>query len=201
MSLSKKLITAYSKSLFESNKDIPISINEEDFFDISNLTSLEINKVLADIYLIGEELLLLKSLILSSKITKSFFRNPTYSEKLKLNILLSIFPGLTVSTKSFLRFLTERSHLFLIPPIANEYSQMVLKFKSSITVKLFIAAGFDENSGSLLLSTLKELTYAEEVLLKVFYSRKFLGGLIVEYNSIETDLSILKELSLFFSEK
>jgi F0F1-type ATP synthase delta subunit len=41
----------------------------------------------------------------------------------KLDILLSIFPGLTVTMKSFLKVLTERTHLSLIPEISDEYTE------------------------------------------------------------------------------
>jgi len=131
---------------------------------------------------------------------KDFFKNPTYPESQKLNIILSIFPGVTTSTKSFLKVLTERSHLSLIPEIYNEYMEMLLKFRSSTNVKLLIATGLKETYGPLLLSTLRALTNCKEVLLNVFYNPKLLGGLAIEYNSMSIDASILKEFSLFFSE-
>ena len=125
MSFSKKIVTTYSKSLFQNTK----GVKTEEIFNINKITSLENNLSIPDVHLIGEELLLIRSLILSSKTMKDFFKNPTYPEAQKLNVILSIFPGLTVSTKSFLKVLTERSHLFLIPEISEEYTEMVLKFR------------------------------------------------------------------------
>jgi len=201
MSLAKKLITTYSKSLFQNTpKDFPFSMSEEDYCNFNNITSLDINTTTPDIYLIGEELLLLRSLLLSSKFMKSYFRNPTYPEGQKLSVILSIFPGLTASTKSFLKILAERSHLFLIPAITNEYTELVLKFKNAITVKLFVATELKETYGSLLLSTLRNLTNCEEILIRVFHNPKLLGGLVVEYNSTSIDASMLKEFSLFFND-
>jgi ATP synthase F1 delta subunit len=196
MSFSKKIVTTYSKSLFQNTK----GVKTEEIFNINTITSLENNLSIPDVHLIGEELLLIRSLILSSKTMKDFFKNPTYPETQKLNVILSIFPGLTVSTKSFLKVLTERSHLFLIPEISEEYTEMVLKFKNSANVKLLIATGLKETYGTLILSTLRALTNCKEILLNVFYNPKLLGGLVVEYNSMSIDASILKEFSLFFNE-
>ena len=196
MSFSKKIVTTYSKSLFQNTK----GVKTEEIFNINKITSLENNLSIPDVHLIGEELLLIRSLILSSKTMKDFFKNPTYPEAQKLNVILSIFPGLTVSTKSFLKVLTERSHLFLIPEISEEYTEMVLKFKNSANVKLLIATGLKETYGTLILSTLRALTNCKEILLNVFYIPKLLGGLVVEYNSMSIDASILKEFSLFFNE-
>ena len=196
MSFSKKVVTTYSKSLFQNTKDV----KDIESFNINKITSLENNTLNPDVHLIGEELLLIRSLILSSKTMKEFFKNPTYPETQKLNVILSIFPGLTVSIKSFLKVLTERSHLSLIPEIYDEYIEMVLKFKHSTNVKLLIATGLKETYGTLILSTFRTLTNCKEILLNVFYNPKLLGGLVVEYNSMSIDASILKEFSLFFNE-
>lgn len=197
MSLSKKIITTYSKAFFQaSNKD---AMKEEDY-NLNQITSFDINLTIPDIYIIGEELLLIKSVILSSKFIKNYFNNPTYPEKEKLSVLLTVFPGLTASTAAFLRILTERSHLFLIPKITDEYTKMVLKFKNSITVKVFVATELKETYGSLLLNTLRTLTNCQEVLIRVFHDPKLLGGLVVEYNSTSIDESILKEFSMFFND-
>ena len=196
MSFSKKVVTTYSKSLFQNTQ----KLENQEYININKITSLENNSSLPDVNLIGEELLLIRSLILSSKTMKDFFKNPTYPESQKLNILLSIFPGVTNSTKSFLKVLTERSHLSLIPEICNEYMEMLLKFRKSANVKILIATGLKESYGSLLLSTLRTLTNCKEILLNVFYNPKLLGGLVIEYNSMSIDASILKEFSLFFND-
>jgi ATP synthase F1 delta subunit len=196
MSFSKKVVTTYSKSLFQNTK----GIKTEEIFNINKITALENNTSTPDVHLIGEELLLIRALILSSNTMKDFFKNPTYPEVQKLNVIVSIFPGLTVSTKSFLKVLTERSHLSLIPEISEEYMDMVLKFRNSTKVKLLIATGLKETYGTLLLSTLRALTSCKEILLNVFYNPKLLGGLVIEYNSMSIDASILKEFSLFFNE-
>jgi F-type H+-transporting ATPase subunit delta len=144
--------------------------------------------------------MLLSSTLLSSKKVKEFFANPTYAEQQKLNVLLNIFPGLTVTTKSFLKVLTERTHLSLLPEISTEYNRILLKVKNSTNVKIVIASMLQESYGPLLLKTLKTLTNSKEVTLTLSYNPKLLGGLIVEYNSTSIDASILKEFSLFFNE-
>ena len=52
----------------------------------------------------------------------------------------------------------------------------------------------------MLLKTLKTLTNSTEIILTTAYNPKLLGGLILEYNSVAIDASILKEFSLFFEE-
>jgi ATP synthase F1 delta subunit len=146
------------------------------------------------------KLLLLRSTLITSKQLNSFFNNPTYPEVQKLDVLLNIFPGLTLTMKSFLKVLCERTHLALLPEIADEYSKLLLKFKNSAVVKLVTASSLQENYGELLLSSLKSLTSSNEIILNVSYNPKLLGGLILEYNSLSIDASILNEFSLFFSE-
>ena len=197
MSFTKKVVTTYSKSLFQNVKSFESSQTKNSSFDITKLTD---QKFVPDVYIIGEELLLLRSTLISSKKLNEFFKNPTYAETQKLDVLLNIFPGLTITTKSFLKVLAERTHLSLIPEICDEYSKLLLKFKNSVIVKLITASPLQENYGDKLLNSLKSLTNAEEIILTVSYNPKLLGGLIVEYKSIAIDASILKEFSLFFNE-
>ena len=194
-----KLITTYSKSLFEN-------INNQSWdqpktsFDVAAVTSLDQKSSFSTVYIIGEELLLIRSTLVSSKKLEDFFKNPTYAEKQKLEVILNIFPGLTTTMKSFLKILAERSHLSLIPSISDEYTRILLKFKNSTKVRLVIASILQESYGMLLLNTLKKLTSSTEIVLNVSYNPKLLGGLILEYNSTLIDASVLNEFSLFFTE-
>ena len=205
MSFSKKIVTTYSKSLFQSVTSLQktkLNVESEELqkFDPSKLTSsTEKNKVLS-IYAIGEELSLIRSLLVSSKKLTVLFANPTLAEKQKLALLVSIFPGISSMMRSFLKILTERSHLSLLPEISDEYNETLLKFKGSTTVRLITASTLQESYGLFLLKTLKNLTKSKEVVLNVSYSPQLLGGLILEYNSTSTDASLLKEFSLFFNE-
>ena len=196
---STKLITTYSKSLFENINNQSWD-NSKDSFDVATVTSLEQKSLFSTVYIIGEELLLIRSTLVSSKKLEDFFKNPTYAEKQKLEVILNIFPGLTVTMKSFLKILAERSHLSLIPSISDEYTRILLKFKNSTKVRLVIASILQEGYGMLLLNTLKKLTASTEVILNVSYNPKLLGGLILEYNSTLIDASVLNEFSLFFTE-
>lgn len=202
MSVAKKLVTTYAKSLFQNVSRLQASNpkSSKDTFEVAKITALEPKTLVPNVYIVGEELLLIRSTLTSSKKVKEFFANPTYGEQQKFEVLLSIFPGLTLTMKSFLKVLTERSHLSLIPEICEEYTYLLSKFKNSIQVKLITASILQENSGDLLLNTLKSLTKAKEIILNVAYNPKLLGGLILEYNSISIDASILKEFSLFFNE-
>ena len=197
MSFTKKVVTTYAKSLFQN---VNTSKSSKEAFEVSKITSTEQKSFLPNVYIIGEELLLIRSTLLSSKKVKDFFNNPTYGESQKLEVIFSIFPGLTITMKSFLKVLTERSHLSLIPEISDEYNRLLLKFKNSTKVKLITASSLEEGYGSLLLKKLQAVTGSSEVVLNVSYNPKLLGGLIVEYNSTSIDASVLKEFSLFFNE-
>jgi ATP synthase F1 delta subunit len=200
MSFTKKIVTTYSKALIQSLKDTEMKESSDDSFLLAKITSAEPHKRVADIYFLGEELLLIRSLIVSSKTINEFMNNPTYSETQKVNIILSIFPGLSTAMKAFLKILTQRSHLSLIPEISEEYTKTLVKFRNSTTVNIFIASGLKESYGLLLLNTLRVLTNSKEIILNAFYNPKLLGGIVIEYNSKSIDASILKEFSLFFNE-
>jgi len=197
MSVAKKVVISYAKSLFQN---VNASKSSKGVFEVSNITSSEANTFVPNVYIIAEELLLMKSILNSSKKMESFFKNPTYGEPQKLEVLLNIFPGLTLTTKSFLKVLTERSHLSLIPDVSDEFTRLLLKFKNTSNVKLIVASVLQDKSGSRLLESLKELTGSPEIILNVSYNPKLLGGLVVEYNSSAVDASILKEFSLFFND-
>jgi F-type H+-transporting ATPase subunit delta len=196
MSFTKKVVTTYSKSLFQNVKNFESS--ENNTFDVTKIASGD--KFVPDVYIIGEELLLIRSTLISSKKLKEFFDNPTYAEVQKLDVLLNIFPGLTLTMKSFLKVLVERSHLSLLPEISNEYSRLLSQFKNSVKVKLITASSLQESYGETLLNSLKLLTNSNEIILNVAYNPKLLGGLVVEYKSTGIDASILKEFSLFFND-
>lgn len=199
MSFANKIVTTYSKALFQNGKNSTSKV-EEEFFKLASITSSEQKKFFPDVFILGEELLLIRSIIISSKKLTEFFKNPTYLEQQKLEIILNVFPGLTITMKSFLKVLTERNHLGLIPEISDEYNSILLKFKNSSKVKLVVASPLEENFGQLLLANLKKVTNSNDIILNVAYNTKLLGGLIVEYNSVAIDASILKEFSLFFNE-
>ena len=199
MSFTKKVVTTYSKALFQNVNNVKTTSSKTNF-DVSKITSNNSKTVVPNVYIIGEELMLLSSALVSSKKMGQFFSNPTYAEKQKLSVLLTIFPGLSVTMKSFLEVLTERSHLSLLPEVCEEYTKLLLKFKNSTKVKLITASSLEERYGSLLLSKLQKLTGSSEVMLSIAYNPKLLGGFIVEYNSTSIDASVLKEFSLFFTD-
>jgi len=198
---SKKSITTYAKALFQnfkvSNSNVP---KEVDLSDIGKIILREAKTKSPDVFFLGEELLLVRALILSSKSINEFFQNPTYSEHQKLDVLFSIFPGLTLSFQSFLKVLAEKSHLSLLPEISLEYTKILVNFRNSTDVKIYVANGLKENYGVLLLNTLRTVTNSKEIIVSAFYNPKLLGGFILEYNSKSIDASILKEFSFFLTE-
>ena len=201
MSLTKKGVTTYSKSLFQN---ILETKNASKHFDLTNvstpLTLEQAKKFTPDISIIGEELYLLSSALTTSIKVKKIFNNPTYAEQQKLEVLFIIFPGLSLTTKSFLKVLTERSHLNLLPEINIEYTKLLNNFNEICNVKIITSSTLKPNYGNMLLTTLKNLTTTENIILNVSYNPKLLGGLILEYKSNSIDASLLKEFSLFFTE-
>jgi len=201
MSRNLRIVTTYAKSFFQNIQKGKNSIVSDDSeLKISKITSSEEKKFVPNILMVGEELLLLRAALISSAKLKEVFKNPTFFEQQKLDILLTVFPGLTINTKSFLKVLTERSHLFLIPEICDEYQTILLKFKNTIRVRVITASPLEDRIGSLLLKTLQKVTNSTEILLSTSYNPKLLGGLILQYNSVAIDASVLKEFSLFFND-
>ena len=199
MSFSTKVVTTYAKSLFQNINNPQLSKRNDESFKLSKITSPDKKESTPDIFILGEELLLIRAIIISSKELNNFFKNPTYSEDQKLDVILNIFPGLTITMKSFLKVLKERSHLSLIPYICEEYNKIILKFKNTTKVKIIAASPLEDSYGSLLLASLKKVTNSNDIILNVAYNPKLLGGIILEYNSVAVDASVLKEFSLLFS--
>lgn len=204
MSFTKKVVTTYSKSLFQNvrlgKKSKTSKPSKATLFHPSKVIVRSAGITHPSIFAIGEELALLKSIFTTSKKLSSFFQNPTYSEQQKGKILSSLFPGLSLPMKSFLKILVERTHLALLPEIADEYGKLLCKVKKTTQVRLIVASPLNANLGSLLLKTLQKITKAKEISFTVSYNPKLLGGLIVEYNSTAIDASLLRELSHFFHE-
>jgi len=196
--MSAVLTKTYAKSLFQ-NLNKPQS-NSGNSFSIAEITSSEQKNFIPDIFIAAEELTLIRATLISSEKLNKVFNNPTYAETQKLDILLSIFPGLTVTVKSFLKVLTERGHLALLPDISEAFTEMILKVRNTTKVKLITASQLETKIGTMLLTNLKKITNSTDIILTTAYNPKLLGGLIIEYNSVAIDASILKEFSLFFND-
>jgi ATP synthase F1 delta subunit len=198
MSLTNKIVTAYAKALFQNIQRSKVSQEPGNLAEI--IRKLDRTKFVPNVYIVGEELSILGSTINQCTLLKTFIQNPTYMEYQKLETLQQIYPGLTITTNSFLQVLRDRSHLSLISEISDAYNDLLLKFKKAVKVKLITANILQESYGALLLKTLRTVTKSNEIILNVSYNKSLLGGLILEYNSVSTDASILKEFSLFFNE-
>jgi ATP synthase F1 delta subunit len=198
--MSSPLVKTYAKSLFQNLKKAQKEKEAEDSFAIEKITSSARKGFLPSIFIAAEELALIGAILTSSEKLEAVFKNPTYAESQKFGILLSIFPGLTLTIKSFLRVLTERSHLSLLPEISTEFTNLILKFKNTTTVNIVTASQFEEKVGEILLKRLQTVTNSKDIILTITYNPKLLGGLVVEYNSVAIDASIIKEFSLFFND-
>lgn len=198
MNFYKKISFGYAKSLLQTSKIFFSS--EDETLDFSSITSFESNKPSITLRVLKEELNLIRGFFLASKNIADLYQNPTYSEKTKLETLLFSFPGLSFLVKNFLRVLSERNHLFLLPLIAEEFDDMLLKLENIIKIKVTVANSFPSNSkqfSKTLLSTLKKITGAKDIILSFNYNPKILGGIIIEYNSVSIDASILNDFKNF----
>jgi F-type H+-transporting ATPase subunit delta len=198
--MSSPLVKTYAKSLFQNLKKAQKEKEAEDSFAIEKITSSTRKGFLPSIFIAAEELALIGAILTSSEKLEAVFKNPTYAESQKFGILLSIFPGLTLTIKSFLRVLTERSHLSLLPEISTAFTALILKFKNTTQVNIVTASQFEDKVGEILLKRLQTVTNSKDIILTITYNPKLLGGLVVEYNSVAIDASIIKEFSLFFND-
>lgn len=199
MALSAKILTNYAKALFQSINLKKGQSNENDFA-VSKITYSTNFEIKSTPLIVGEELSLIRALFISSKKMQLNFQNPTYSEQQKLEILFTIFPGLSTTLKSFLKVLKEKNHLAYLPEISDAYQKFLVKYQNSIHLRLVLASPIQESLGNTFLKNLKKLTKADQILLTVAYNPRLLGGFILEYNSLAIDASILKEFSRFFTE-
>ena len=90
MSFSTKVVTTYAKSLFQNINNPQLSKRNDESFKLSKITSPDKKESTPDIFILGEELLLIRAIIISSKELNNFFKNPTYSEDQKLDVILNI---------------------------------------------------------------------------------------------------------------
>jgi len=171
---SIKLVATYSKSLFQNvNKS---NSSASSAFEVSKITSTEQKTFVPSVYIIGEELSLIRSTLVSSKKLKDFFKNPTYAEQQKLDVILNIFPGLTVTMKSFLKVLTERGHLSLIPEISDEFTKILLKFKNS-TIKTSNCEYFKRSKWISIITNIKKIN-----IFKRYYFKCYIQSKIIRWN-------------------
>lgn len=180
MSQQNKNAKAYARALFQSALNFRVDTN---FLQQSNVIT------------IGEEISLIRSLILNSLKLRTLITNQIILDTQKLDILFSFFPKMSVLMQSFLRVLAEKSQLSNIFSICEEYHKIVLKFNSMTTVRLFFANSLEEAQGVLLLTSLKKLTASKDIILRPIFSPRLLGGLVLEYNSKAIDASVVNEMN------
>ena len=65
MSFTKKVVTTYAKALFQNVKTLETSDTKD--FDIAKITFADENSLKPTVFIIGEELLILRATIQSSK--------------------------------------------------------------------------------------------------------------------------------------
>jgi ATP synthase F1 delta subunit len=192
---NNRICFIYAKALYQSVR------NSEKLYRKENeKNEIEYLPFDIDSFVIGEELILLSAIMISSSFIRNLFKNPTFSEEEKLDILLTIFPGLTSTSQSFLKLLTERRHLKFLTPISEEYSTILEIKKSSTKVKMIIARSVTDRLGEKILKSLQNLTKGKEILLNIIHDPRILGGFILEYKSIAVDISLLKQFNSFVSE-
>ncbi len=183
----KKISKNYAKSFFQKIvSNINIENNAENLKERTNQSL--------------EELFLLSSTITSSKKLMSFFQNPFFSEQKKYEILINLFSKLSLETQSLLKILLDKREIFLLPEIFIEYKALVEKLNKIKKVKLITASYLDKNLGPILLNKLKAITKAEQIILEIEYKKELLGGLILEFDSLALDASIVREFQVLIKE-
>lgn len=182
-----KISKNYAKSFFEK------LMNENK----SEKNALEIQK---KINLSLEDLALFSSAILSSKKLYSFFHNPFCEEQKKYEVLKSLFPNMADDSHSFLLLLVEKKEIYLLPEIFIEYEKIFHKFNKIKRVKLIIASYLDKELGINLLNKLKKVSKANQIILEVEYKEEILSGIVLEFDSLVMDISLIEEFKELLKE-
>lgn len=199
MNLALKMSRTYSKSLFQN---LPVGVTKKEEIKEENIITQDDSVSLPQIddrFLLGEELTLIRTTLLSSTQLSSVFRNPTYLEKQKASLLLELFPGLSVTMKSFLQILAEKSHLSFLPMIQEEYEKLLFEFQKITMVQIITASILKKKIGNTLLKQIRQITGSQQIVPYCCYNPTLLGGFCLEYNSLSVDASFLREVSLFFT--
>jgi F0F1-type ATP synthase delta subunit len=199
MSDSSQVAKIYAKSLFQDVTSSFLPPQKVQPFVPSSLLILEQEVFKKEPVNIGIELQLLSAFLGISKKIQGLFADPGCPEEKKLQTIFLLFPGLTLTTKAFLKILGERRDLSLLPQISEEFQEFLLSSKKMKKVGITVAASLPPDFGEILLSELKVFSKSTHILLKVNYNPKLLGGVIIESNSVALDLSVLKEVSTFFT--
>nr|AYO28639.1 ATP synthase CF1 delta subunit [Neotessella volvocina] len=204
------MVVAYTKSLFESVKKSRSSLEPvgSSFFATAPVSLSVIpskaqvgeDRWLTSLYVVAEELELLESTLLYCKDLRNALMDPSKSEEKKLAVLLIIFPGFTKPIYALVKLLTERKHLSYLSDIIDQYWVLLSKFENSIDVNLITASRLNMETGDPLLTSLKKITQANEIILTTYYNPALLGGFMVEYKSVLIDATVLNEFSFFFAE-
>lgn len=214
MSVSKKQVLNYSKSLFQNAKAFPFQLISQEPEAIAEtnemettsdqITTKELGSAVAPMYLIGEELRFRSAVIQNAPALKSALEiispyNLSKSQKLKLVVDLFPSPPPTLLLH-FFSLLAEKNELSLLPEISAEYSRLIYAFEHITPIRLIGATPFQARQGADMLTTLKRLTFSKEIVVTAGYQKRLLGGLVIEYQSCAIDASIVKEFGFFLSD-
>jgi ATP synthase F1 delta subunit len=183
MNSKKLMVKAYARSLFQNSLTI----------SRSNATNEKL--LSSSVAIIGEELMLLRTLFLNSLKLRRAIKNPMFPEAHKLEIIFSIFPKMSLVMNSFLKILAEKGQLSILSDICEEYHEILFKFKAATIVKLHLANALEESFGSSFFFTLKKLVSSKEIIIQAVFNPKLLGGFIIEYNCKSLDATLLHEIS------
>jgi len=189
MSPYNKLVSSYSKSLVLTLVPELSSINQ-----LNNDSERLKNNQLSTLFKIGDELFQLGALFTTSSIIRNYLQNPTYSEEKKLDLILELFFDLNSSTTAFLKVLTERKHLYLLPDIAKNLQEYLLKLQKISKVKMIVASPLEPQFGPKIIQLLKTITKSSEIHLEISYDPNLLGGFRLEYSSFVLDASLIKDI-------
>jgi F-type H+-transporting ATPase subunit delta len=205
--IQEYIIKCYAKTLFNLllSKDLPKSkklesLNKKHLNDINESIKIDYLYFPKDKGLssIGKDLILVKSLILSSSKLHNYYKNPLISSNKKLKILIENLAGLSLTTNSFLKIVSEQDHLSYLPEIADYYNYLLLKSQNVSFINIVFGSSFNEEISKLLIKVIQKISNSKKLLLSCSYNSQLLGGLIIEYNSTIFDLTISTKINKLF---
>jgi len=111
MSLTKKVVASYSKSLFQNVNNSKAS---KENFEVSKITSSDQKSFLPNVYIIGEELVLLSSTLLTSKKSKRIFRKSNLRGTTKTKCFIKYFSWFNSNNKIVFKSINRKNSFIFI---------------------------------------------------------------------------------------
>jgi F-type H+-transporting ATPase subunit delta len=134
-------------------------------------------------------------LISQSEDFNSLIKDPTNKQEDQLNVISIIFEKFNLNKllKKFLNFLVMKRRFFYVEKILKDFINICSKNRGEISAKLTVAKELNESQINKIKNELSQ-NFGSEVKLNYNYDPDFIGGLIMQVESVMIDTSIKNKL-------